>query len=91
MYTYETEKPKLFTDDGQRLFLKIRDHVKNLLEEAGAFRMGKALDAEGVSGDSWQMLACVDRLLELGEIVECKHPNIDAGQNRIFTDGGWRP
>jgi hypothetical protein len=31
------------------------------------------------------MLACVDRLVELGEIREVTQPNTVAGQDRIFT------
>ena len=66
MYEYENEREKLFTDKGQVLFLLIRDNVKRLLEDAGAFQCYKAWD--GVHGDSWGMLACIDRLVELEEI-----------------------
>jgi len=41
-YNYATEKPKIFTEKGQREFLKVRDHVKYLLNKAGAFRMKEA-------------------------------------------------
>ena len=88
-YNYTTEREALFTDDGQKMFIEIRDRVKHLLKVAGAFRMDQAIG--GTSGSSWEMLACVDRLVELGEIVECTHPNRAAGQNRIFTDSGWNP
>lgn len=88
-YEYAVERARLFTEDGQVIFIKVRDRAQSLLREAGAFRMGIVLD--GLSGDAWQLLACVDRLVELGEIHECTHPNLQAGQNRIFTDGGWRP
>ena len=88
-YDYKTERAKLFTDDGQRTFLKIRDHVRRLLEKAGAFRLDAGI--REASGDSWTMIACIDRLVELGEIHECQHENYKAAQNRIFTDGGWRP
>jgi hypothetical protein len=39
------------------------------------------------------MVACVDRLVELGEVVELTpHPKVfEVGQNRVFTDGGIRP
>lgn len=58
MYLYEEQRPSLFTDEGQRQFLKIRDNVKLLLEKAGAFRMQEAL--RGCTGSSWEHLACVD-------------------------------
>ena len=65
-YDYATERETLFTDDGQKGFLKIRDRVHFLLEQAGAFTTGKAI--QSMSGSSWFMLACLDRLVELGEI-----------------------
>ncbi len=83
MYNYETEKPRLFTDEGQRMFLKIRDHANELLAKAGAARCQELMDGSG-GGDSWQMLACVDRLVELGELREIKYGDC-AGQYRIFT------
>jgi hypothetical protein len=81
-YDYQTEREKLFTDDGQRMFLKVRDTANRLLASAGAVRMDK-LVAE-MTGDSWTMLACADRMLELSEMVEVSPPD-SAGQYRIFT------
>lgn len=83
MYEYEKEKPTLFTDEGQRTFLKIRDHVQKTLKAAGAIRMEEAMDA--ASGSNWTRLACVDRLVELGEIREIPQHSV-AGQHRIFTN-----
>lgn len=91
MYKYETERPTLFTEEGQRMFLKIRDRSKALLAEAGAFTMGNVIRGTG-GGSSWQMLACVDRLVELGEIREVTKEADVAGQHRVFvsTDlGRW--
>lgn len=82
MYNYQTERSKIFTEDGQILFINIRDKVKRLLKESGAFKMGNAI--AGNSGDSWEMLACVDRLVELGEIREV-HQSKVAGQDRVFV------
>ncbi len=72
---------------GQRLFLEIRDRVRGLLETAGAFTAGAAM--RGSTGDSWKMLACIDRLLELGEIREVT-ADVDqvAAQHRVFTAAG---
>lgn len=90
-YVYEEQRAGILTDNGQRLFLKIRDRAKRLLKEAGAFRLGACI--EDCTGDSWQMIACVDRLVELGEIHELTpHPKVYPwAQNRVFTDGGSRP
>lgn len=68
MYHYESMKPELFTDQGSRLFLQIRDRVHALLAESGAVRMQEVI--AGSSGDSWEILACVDRMVELNEIRE---------------------
>lgn len=83
MYQYEKLKPLLFTDEGQRMFLKVRDFVHKTLATAGAIRMNEAMSAAG-GGDSWTMLACVDRLVELCEIREVPQTGV-AGQDRIFV------
>ena len=83
MYKYEEMKEKLFCDDGQRTFLRIRDSIKTQLALAGAVRMEEVIANAG-GGDSWTLLACVDRLVELGEIREI--PQLEArGQHRIFV------
>ncbi len=84
MYKYEDMKPKIFTEEGSVLFTKTRDNVKRLLKLAGAVRCDEAMVINGAS-DSWTMLACVDRLVGLGEIREIKQPNRVAGQHRIFV------
>jgi len=84
MYDYETEKKNIFTDEGQRMFLKIRDTVHRLLEVSGAFQMEKAW--KNVTGSSWEMMACVDRLAELGEIQEVGTAKSMA-QYRVFIKG----
>jgi hypothetical protein len=85
MYQYSKEKGRLFSDEGQRMFLKVRDFVQDALKKAGAVRMQEAIGAAG-GGDSWTMLACVDRMVELGELREVTTGNV-AGQNRVFVDG----
>ena len=82
MYNYQTEKAKIFTEDGQETFLKIRDKVQQLLKQSGAVMMQNAIS--GVTGDSWLHLACVDRLVELKEIREITKENV-AGQHRVFV------
>ena len=82
MYDYQTERPEIFTETGQRDFLKVRDNVQRLLDIAGAVKMGKAVEV--ISGDSWLQLAYVDRLVELGEIREITGGDA-AGQDRVFV------
>lgn len=82
MYTYEIERPKLFTEEGQIMLLQIRDNVKKLLSLAGAVRAQEAW--KGVGGDGWLMLACLDRLVELREIREITDATVH-GQSRVFV------
>ena len=82
MYVYDREKAWIFTDQGQRQFLRIRDRAKGLCKLAGAVTMGAAISGE--SGSSWEMMACVDRLVELGELREVSERGC-AGQHRLFV------
>lgn len=82
MYNYQELKPSLFTEDGQVMFLKIRDNVHALLKKSGAVRMQEAMS--GCSGSSWEMQACVDRLVELCEIKEITSKGVP-GQHRVFV------
>lgn len=82
MYDYETEKPYIFTEQGQVQFLSIRDNAQKLLKSAGAATMERLIS--GQTGISWQMMACVDRLVELRELIEIPNPISRAGQHRIF-------
>lgn len=82
-YEYHEQKSAIFSDSGQRMFIKIRDHTKELLAKAGAARCQEIMNGAG-GGDSWRMLACIDRLVELGEIREIKQYQC-AGQHRVFV------
>jgi hypothetical protein len=87
-YQFATERSRLFTEDGVKMLTKVRDNVKQHLATSGAVRADKAWT--GVSGDSWQMLACLDYLVEIGEIRELGPTGW--GQDRVFVsvEGGSR-
>lgn len=76
-YNYQTERPGLFTEQGQVRFIKIRDSVMKLISTAGAFRLIEAKIG------AWEDIACIDRMVELGELVEL--PRDCWGQFRVFT------
>ena len=86
MYEYSTERAKLFTEEGQVMFLKIRDNVQRLLKEAGAVRAQEALG--NVCGDGWTMLACLDRLVELREIRRVERAHHVNAQDEIYVRAG---
>ena len=82
MYIYQREKPGIFTYEGQILFLKIRDNIQRLFEIAGAARLREI--TSGCTGSTWTMLACIDRLVEIGEIKEITYEKGCAAQYRVF-------
>lgn len=91
MYSYAKERPYVLTDEGQRQLLKMRDWVKRMLETAGAFTMGKALNVVS-TGNSFEAVALLDRLVELGEVVELPGQT-SASQHRVYVAArgrsGW--
>lgn len=54
MYDYAKEKKELFSDEGQRMFLKVRDKANSLLKTAGAFRSQEAWS--GCTGSNWTIM-----------------------------------
>jgi hypothetical protein len=83
MYNYQDERSYVFTDEGQRNFLKIRDHIGDLLKKAGAFKMINVL-AILESSNAWQIATCVYRLVELNEIKQVNRTETVAMQDEIF-------
>ena len=84
MYNYQQQKSNLFTEKGQVLFLAVRDRVWKLLKVAGAIRLHEASQVH-IEYDGWDMLACFDRLVELGELREISSLQTTAGQDRVFV------
>jgi hypothetical protein len=83
MYNYNDFKPKVFEEKNQEKFLNVRDKVHKTIKIAGCITMGEATSNVG-GGDSWTLMAMVDRLVELGEIYEVKQAEEPLGQYRIF-------
>lgn len=81
-YLYEVERRNVFSEEGQVMFLKIRDKAMELIKQSGCAMMDWII--AGNTGDSWTMLACVDRLVELKELEEINYGRC-AGQHRIFV------
>jgi hypothetical protein len=82
-YDYQVERPKLFTDDGQRRFLTVRDRAEECIKFSGAVRSQELLIG---GGDTWRMLARIDRLVELNYLREITGHDV-AGQHRVFVAG----
>jgi hypothetical protein len=82
MYKYEDNKNRIFTDEEQREFLKVRDEVNRLLDISGSFMLQNVFK-EIYVGDTDMWLAYIDRLVELGEIKEIKRDCMS--QHKIFV------
>ena len=64
-YDYEIEKRKLFTEDGLKEYTKMRDQIKRILDDTGAF----AFYGLKNTGDAWFTQACLDYMIQQGELV----------------------
>ena len=83
MYKYEEQRSTIFSDEGQRMFLEIRDRAQKMFTTSGAAKLENMIS--GTSGDTFMMLACIDRLVELGEIKEIPTTGIARAQDRVFV------
>jgi len=88
VYKYSEERKSTFTERGQIVLLAIRDAAFNLIDLSGVALSGNIMDAaikKLGAGDTWEMFACLDRLVEIKELVEVTDPQLVAGQDRIFA------
>jgi hypothetical protein len=85
MYNYEKQKEWLFTDEGQRRFLIVRDYTLRTLSVSGAAKMDCLITGTGC--DCWRAMAFIDRMVELGELREIDQGPNTWGQDRIFVKG----
>lgn len=80
-YEYDNERPKLFTESGVEILLAMQDRARKLCASSGVVRLDRL--TEGLSGDSWVMLAAADYLCEKDRMVEVSAPGV-MGQHRVF-------
>jgi hypothetical protein len=84
MYDYTSERPWLFTDEGQRVFIAFRDVALKKLSDTGACTIGSALSWIRGAPDSWKQLACIDRMVELGDVRKVERPG-HATQSQVLV------
>lgn len=80
MYNYQKMRPTVFTEGGVMMLLSIRDRIRECCKMSGACQFANAM----TSGDTWEQLACVDYLVERGDIRRVTPPDTP-GQDQIFT------
>lgn len=81
-YSYKEEKPWLFTDEGQRVLLRVLDRAREMIEKAGAVRETELMAK--TTGDSFKALAVVDRLVELGYLARVTDHDVPR-QNTVYV------
>ena len=84
MYNYKEQRTAIFTEEGQIQFLAIRDKAEKLLKLSGAFMFSHVIIGAPSTGSSFDYIACVDRLVELGEIREVTSEKV-AGQDKVYV------
>ena len=80
-YSYDEEKPRIYTDEGIDMMLRLLKAAKKRFKMSNCFRY----DSISLSGDSWLHLAVVDYLVEIAELKEIKTEG--PTQHRIFVKG----
>lgn len=80
-YDYQTERPKIFSEKGVEMLLKLRDRAFALIEYSGAARAGNIM--EDITGDSWMALAILDYLVERDELS--RFGQGARAQDEVFT------
>lgn len=86
MYNYIEEKPYTLTDKGSEDVLNVKNLVDEAIKEYGAIRMQEIFwKAKFNTCSSDEMMACVDRLVELNQVFEVTRNMAVMGQHRIFS------
>ena len=82
---YAEHRAWVLSDEGQRCVFACADHARELLSKSGAVLSNSLLGGYNPSpADSSKMLAVIDRLVELGRLIEIPNPKSGAGQHRVF-------
>ena len=84
-YKYEESKPNLLDKEELKRFLEVRDIVKDEIDSVGMVVMGAVMMR--TLGDTWKTMACVEMLVEIGEIVETTQESGALAQEREFVKG----
>lgn len=82
-YHYEARRPWVFTEDGQKKLLETLGVARQCLKVSGAVMVEKLIGA----GDSWNSLAVIDRLCELGYLRRIQQDRDVPGQHQVLVAG----
>lgn len=87
VYDYKTQRPFVFAEDGQLMLLQVMAHARKCLAMSGAVTGASLLGAMSTTFDTWNGMAVVDRLVELGYLRVFPHAGSVAWQNMVFVAG----
>lgn len=83
MYRYQEQRENIFTEEGIKMLQEIRLNINRLSNQLNSFTLENAI--KGCTGNSWDMLACIDYLVETGEISEVAKSEITQYRTFIKT------
>jgi hypothetical protein len=81
-YVYEEQRPWVFTEEGQRKLLRTLGQARACIAMSGAVMLEKLIG----TGDPWNSLAAIDRLVELGYLEYIRKDG--HAQTRVLVAGG---
>lgn len=84
-YDYQSQRPYVFTEEGQVQLLAVIKKARDCIEVAGAVRCDK-LTGIARCADSWKQMALVDRLVELKMLRQVRDPD-KFTQHQIYVEG----
>lgn len=83
-YSYEQERAKVLAPERQDQFIHGRDRLLKAIEPTGAILWMKAMQFFN-TGSSWTDMACVDRMVELGDLRRVHQNGRVSGQYEVFV------
>lgn len=84
-YNYAAERTVVFTEEGVKNVIVVRDFIRRSIDTCGAVTAGKAMNQVDGLGDSFAMMAIVDYLIERGEFRVHGPDNEIAWQLRVLV------
>lgn len=81
-YQYQTECPRLFEPDGNSCLAAIRAQALRTIDRYGSVMITSCWD--GCPGDTHFILACLDWMVEQGELIDLSVPGVGMAA-RIFV------
>lgn len=81
-YSYQIERATVVTPENFPKIMRAKDAVAKVAATAGAITFNKAMSLTGFHS-SWEMMACLDYLVELGYFTKTQGLS-DDGQDQIL-------